>query len=78
MRLLDKLVRNTSQKEVFLLDCRPCAGSSVVEQEPFKLVVVGSIPTRRTRKTVDFVSAVFLLPPGVGENPPGSMAQVSE
>jgi hypothetical protein len=28
-----------------------CAGSSVVEQEPFKLVVVGSIPTQRTKNT---------------------------
>ena len=25
-----------------------CAGSSAVEQEPFKLVAVGSIPTQRT------------------------------
>ncbi len=26
-----------------------CAGSSVVEQRPFKPLVVGSIPTQRTR-----------------------------
>ncbi len=32
-----------------------CAGSSVVEQEPFKLVVVGSTPTQRTK--LDF--AIF-------------------
>lgn len=31
----------------------------MVEQEPFKLVVVGSIPTQRTKKQID-VDGLFL------------------
>lgn len=43
-------------------------GSSVVEQEPFKLCVVGSIPTRPTR-SVRGMSRRRVSPP----DPPASM-----
>ena len=38
-----------------------CAGSSVVEQEPFKLVVVGSIPTQRTIKHPNDLRMFYLV-----------------
>lgn len=41
----------------------PCAGSSAVEQEPFKLVVAGSIPARRTKNTC-LLAGVFAFRPG--------------
>ena len=39
------------------------AGSSGVEQRPFKPVVVGSIPTRRTKRIFDFVRGFSFYKP---------------